>query len=388
MKKKVGIYTWAISRNYGTCLQAYALQRYIDSLGYDAYIFQPFIRRGSAIVDLIRVLKKTFDKITYRYFGRRYVGLNSNYSRFFNDYDKLYMSLTPNAYKKFDVFLTGSDQLWNPQHLHRGASFLEFAGDKPKFAYATSIGVEVIPSSLCDEYKRNIRAFRCVGMREGTAVSAVKDLLAENETDVHIQKVVDPTFLLRKEEWITLSQSAKIQFDIPNEYVLCYLLGKRKEYIRQLQRLWEESGIKNLIIVQSAENKEFEVEGAICYRDAGPLEFVKLLLGASLVVTDSFHCTAISINNNISFWEFLRFDDCDNNSQNSRIYELLGEYGLKNRLIRPDGDVDILSSTCDLYWKVDYKQVNGLIEKYREPSEMFLKQILNRLTEEIALSDK
>ena len=40
--KKVCIVTWSKSTNYGTCFQAYALYRYIKSLGYDVCILKMF----------------------------------------------------------------------------------------------------------------------------------------------------------------------------------------------------------------------------------------------------------------------------------------------------------------------------------------------------------
>lgn len=48
--------------------------------------------------------------------------------------------------------------------------------------------------------------------------------------------------------------------------------------------------------------------------------------------TDSFHATAICINLQKDFIEFLRFKETDTKSQNSRIKDILERYELTNRI--------------------------------------------------------
>ena len=378
-KYNVGIYTWAISRNYGTCLQAYALQKYIDSLGNNACIFIPFIKSDSFILNFGRTIKRIADRGLYKYKKKNYAKLNENYSRFINNFDKLYYCLSPNDFDGIKVFLTGSDQLWNPNHLDKGVSFLEFGGNRPRFAYSTSIGVDDIPNELRDKYKRNIGRFQNIGMREELAVTVIKNILKDDCERINVQKVLDPTFLLRKADWMTIADNANIQQAIPDEYLFCYLLGDNEEYSKMLKLVWEQSGVKNLVIVQSAENSCFKVHGAISYNDVGPMEFVKLLLGAKIIITDSFHCSAISINNNKDFWEFLRFDDNDSASQNSRIYELLDDFGLRDRLIRNyESALNMMKEAGAISKSIDYNNVNNLLEKNRKESEDFLENALSR----------
>jgi hypothetical protein len=86
------------------------------------------------------------------------------------------------------------------------------------------------------------------------------------------------------------------------------------------------------VIIPADENRDFTYEGAFVYKDASPVEFIYLIQHASLVCTDSFHATALSINHSVPFVEFMRFKDDDSKSQNSRIYDLLEHYGLMDRI--------------------------------------------------------
>lgn len=203
--------------------------------------------------------------------------------------------------------------------------------------------------------------FSHIGVREQTAVKAVSKLL--NRDDV--QQVLDPTFLLEPHEWNQLTKEADIELKLPSKYILCYLIGNNPHYTKQLFNVAEICGIKDIIIVPAAENKSFYVSESIVYDAAGPKEFVYLIQHATLVCTDSFHATAISINLSINFVEFLRFKDTDKESQNSRIYDILNHYGLRSKIYSSDNEDEWLK-------KIDYTLVQAILAKDRIESVNFL----------------
>lgn len=88
-----------------------------------------------------------------------------------------------------------------------------------------------------------------------------------------------------------------------------------------------------------------------------------LIQHAELVCTDSFHATAISINLSIDFIEFLRFNNDDNKSQNSRIYDLLEHYQLQERIYTPHKDIT---------QKIKYDPIKCILEKDRIDSMAYL----------------
>ena len=202
--------------------------------------------------------------------------------------------------------------------------------------------------------------FQHIGVREETAVTALRKLTGRTD----IVQVLDPTFLLKPVDWCAMSINSQIEIDIFSPYIFCYLIGKNSWYIEQLAKVKERTKISTIIIVPAAENKEFVFDGAIVYNDAGPKEFIYLLQKATFVCTDSFHATALSINNSKNFVEFMRFKEGDENSQNSRIYDLLEHYNLKGRVYCTD----------NASWgtNIDYREVQNILEEDRKRSLDYL----------------
>lgn len=101
-------------------------------------------------------------------------------------------------------------------------------------------------------------------------------------------------------------------------------------------------------------------------------DFIKLLNGAELVITNSFHGAALSINLGKQFYCFRRFSDNDNKSQNSRIYDLLELFDIQNRLIdEHDEIIDLLKK------QIDYSEVHNKLNKMREKSKNTLLNVID-----------
>lgn len=171
--------------------------------------------------------------------------------------------------------------------------------------------------------------FSKIGVREETAVKAISKLLNRND----VCQVLDPTFLLTKNEWIALSEDAEIEFPIPENYIFCYFIGNNPWYVQQVENVKRVTGIQHIVQVCLYGVDCVELPDATnIYWDAGPIEFIRLIKDSSFVCTDSFHATAVSINLEKNFVEFMRFKDSDKSSQNSRIYDVLNHYGLSSRI--------------------------------------------------------
>lgn len=338
--KKIVLVTWIGGGNYGTSLQSFALHRILEMLGYN--------------VSFLSNIPKTFtykNKIKYLL---QLVGINLNGirqsllpSRLSLKQQKLKCFISNNynickpindkiELKKLiaetDSFITGSDQIWNTIFGFDSFYFLDFAGDAKRIAYATSIGLRDFPEEHKPEVKRMLSKFSHIGLRENTAVKIVSGLLDRND----VVQVLDPTFLLTSDDWISIAEDANIEIVLPEKYLLCYLIGNNEWYRIQLMDVIERTCINKLIIVPAEENPSFSIDGATIYDAAGPLEFVELIRNASFVCTDSFHATTLAINLNVSFVEFIRFKETDKASQNSRIYDLLSHYDMMNRIYNID----------------------------------------------------
>ena len=358
--KRISIITWYCSNNFGTSLQAFALQKHLSNLGYDVEMLNHFLLDNS----LKSILKRTFGLLGLLKFVRffRFVKKINLYIYVKNEINEKCI-FTEKQYHKMlketDVFIAGSDQIWNCYYRFDPFYFLDFAENKKCIAYASSIGTNSVAPQYSDKVRDLLVKFSSIGVREKTAIKVLSDLTGRND----IRQVLDPTFLLKVDCWKEFGNGAILDFDIPETYIFCYLIGDNEEYSRQLKDVINKSGIGKVVIIPSIENPQFNLEGAIVYKNAGPKEFIHLIERCSLVCTDSFHASALSINMSKKFVVFKRFGDNEIKSQNSRLYDLLSQYKLMDRFYSSDDG-----------WQnhIDYDVVQTLLIEDRMKSNNFL----------------
>lgn len=368
MKKNIVLVTWIGNGNYGTSLQSFALHRKLEMLGYKVSFLQNFPNNFGLkykVKNILRKLgidtKKNKETIKPQKQTLKQRKLADFISKNYNFYKPILSKRNLNELKeRTDVFLTGSDQIWNTAFRFTPFYFLDFVGDSKCIAYASSIGLNDFPDQHKPIVKELLSKFSHIGLREKTAVDIVSKLLGRDD----VVQVLDPTFLLNKNEWADISDKATIEIKLPKKFIFSYLIGKNSWYKEQLGEVVAATGIKDVIIVPAAENADFSIEGATVYNNAGPLEFVKLIKESTFVCTDSFHATAISINLNKDFVEFMRFKDSDKVSQNSRIYDVLNHYQLMNRIYS--------DKTTEWSDSIDFKYSNMLLEEDRKYSLDYL----------------
>lgn len=362
--KRLLVVTWKGCNNYGTHLQCYALLNKLQICGYKTHLLCSF-NISNPIKNIINfILEKAgyFQKKEQKYYNSN-EKLRKVYL-FHQTEIPEYKITTRFQFNRMmqttDVFITGSDQIWNTNHHFRPFYFLDFAQNKKRIAYASSIGSSFIEEKYKPHIKYLLSKFQHIGIREQSAIDFLSNVTGRND----IVQVIDPTFLLRPSDWQTFHEKAEIDISIPKKYIFCYLIGCNNNYTKQLMDVKEKSGIENIIIIKSAENPTFCIEGGIKYDNAGPREFLHLLVKASLVCTDSFHATALSINHSKPFVEFLRFNQNDIKSQNSRIFDLLEHYCLMSRFYEKES-----VSWLD---KIDYSKIQSKLEEDRTQSINFL----------------
>lgn len=333
---RVGVVTWYGASpkgfNFGTCLQSYALQKTLCDLGYDARmvsfspkpkecVFKAFLSR-IRLLATVRAVRRFAKTRRFREddFVRRIRKWNRAHYREMG---------TGGA----DCFVSGSDQIWNTYHCFDPRYFLDFAADAKRVSYASSIGTNGVNPKCADEVKRLLSRFAHITMREEIGVDAIRTLTGRSD----ISRVQDPTLLMTADDWRSFGREEELHKSVMPGYMLCYLLSKKPAYIDQLKKIVDSLGVTNVVLVPSLENRDLSVPGAVRYEEATPSEFVRLIDEASFVCTDSFHATVLCLLLSKQFIEFLRFDDLDVASQNSRIYEILGRYDLLDRIFERGG---------------------------------------------------
>lgn len=377
--KKIALITWYDSLNYGTCMQCIALSRYLKSKGYSVVVpskYSYFTFKDPA--DFARrAIRKIYNKIYPVYQSVKFADLpdyiktgyqkrKDNIEEVIKNELTIYRIKGNDSLKELnntiDVFITGSDQIWNPNHIS-STMLLNFVGDKKvKVAYASSFGVSKLPKRLKNSYKKYLSRFNNIGVREKSAVSIIDDL----NIAVPIKQVLDPTLLLDSDDIVSIGNKAIIKneiFDL-NGFIFCYFIGSKLDWQKDVQILARDKGLE--IVICLSESNIVPDFGHI-YSEAGPYEFVWLINHATYIMTDSFHATAISMSLNKEFLVYKRFNDDDSISQNSRLYDLLSDYGLMNRMITSNNRiVNIIDNS------IKYSSVNKKLESNRKTSEKFL----------------
>lgn len=321
MGHKIGLVTWIGGPNYGTVLQSFALCSYLRQLGHDVTVIRKYDFVWGVKKSLDHVLRplgirilKQMDPDNLKF--RRIRALQAEtfkYHRVVGPFGKRA------ARRRFDVFVCGSDQIWNTYNCFDPFLFLDFAGSARRVAYAASIGTADVREDCRAGVAALVGAFDPVSLRERASVPVVSALTGRGD----IRHVLDPTFLFDAAWWREFGAKAVLPSGLPEKYVLCYVLRRRDDLAAKMAEVCSRVGVDNVVLIPSGEFPDASVPGAVVCSDAGAREFVDLIRRAAFVYTDSFHGCAFSLNLGRPFEAAKRFDDDDPASQNLRIKDLL-----------------------------------------------------------------
>lgn len=377
--KSVGIITILKVNNYGAELQAYATQKAMENMGYDAEIidylfyknkryvrerisepFYPYPLKNKIKEYLLRVR----DKMSLVLHRRKAVKRETAFENFHKKHTKMSsfcyrrMSELYDNPPQYDVYCVGSDQVWNPRcYTSLYPYFLTFAPKgKKRFSYASSFGVSSIPASAKDCYRKSLLELNNIGVREWTGKTLVKGISGQEAT-----VVCDPTILLEKSEWLQVCEKVD---ELPAHYLLVYELAatpyimKMAEYVAERQKLKIVRICKD--VVQGKDDGK-----VLNLRECGPAKFLYAFAHADFIVTNSFHGTVFSIIFNKDFYTVIS----KRSTNNSRQENLLESCGLIDRLIDDSMDFPDANSFC-----VDFGIPNKKITAWREVSRDFIRQ--------------
>lgn len=358
--------------NYGASLQAFALQYYLESLGHDVQIidfnpwfhcdrYNPFWMPKNAIgraVSIIRILP--FLKYIWYPFKAYRGGMFKTWGRkaAFDAFEKRYYHLTPIKYyssdtlrqnpPKADAYIAGSDQIWNTfsDNGKEPGYYLDFGGDKVKrISYAASLATSSIKDDCKGFVKNELSQFSAISVREKTAARLLADLGING-----VSIVLDPVFLLDKEEWRKLSVKGNLYGLKTKSYILVYdFLGNDDNMISFVKKYAKGKSLKIVSINDFSERNYVDKN----INNAGPLEFLALIDNAACVIASSFHATAFSVILEKDFYTF----NLKGQNNSSRMQDFLSSIGLEARM-NP-----IKSSVKSIEWKNVGEQLKNHILK-------------------------
>ena len=357
---RIAIITWCNYYNYGTYLQAFALQHYLKKQGYDAVTLDDFqftqAKLNCNVCGKIKErIKATFSKNYFRFRKKNELTIE-RFLDFKNKYIIIDKDVCPlsNLDKKYDFYICGSDQIWNMNVMVEGGInfFFAYFTNKPKISYAPSFGVKELSESTRHIIKPLLKNFKDISVREYDTINELQNVLNRDVT-----LVADPTFLLNQNEW---SQAIDIQKDYTKPYLLLYLLTYNSRYIK----IAEEYAYKNNLDFRIIHSVNVNYLGRVTVI-AGPKEFLYMIKNASFVFTDSFHACIFSIIFERQFFVFKRFDDNDRKSQNSRIYCLLKTADITDRLL-DSNNLNIVDGCQKINYMIVKQNISNLIYSSKE----------------------
>lgn len=351
--KKVATITFQDANNYGAMLQCYALQHTIKNIGYQCdvidyyceYLAKPYCKAAIKRKGIIRYILGNINVFVRWPRKKRFKEFRKKIERT----SKVDCSTIDSLNSEYDIFITGSDQVWNYKLTNFDTRyFLDFVCDsRKKMSYAASLGFDSFPSEIADNYYSLLKDFAVVNVREQSACELLKTLLGDR-----VFVGMDPTLLLMKNDWDEVSVETKY-----SGYIFVYQLSPSKYMTNILKELKKATGLKVIAVpfVMGA-------VGAKCALGAGPSEWIGYIKNAEYVVTDSFHATAFSLIYSKKLYS------CVNESA-SRITDLLGTVGMECFLYTKDRQFELINN-------VDYEAAQKIIAEERKKSISMLSQMI------------
>lgn len=297
--KKVLLVTIFRVPNYGSMLQAFATQVILQDAGFECSVLN-YDHINCEWSQKHGIKKQSISNKIGRFFGvkphhRKSNKLNAFAKRYLN-LTKSYQSLceiAKNEGGKFNLYVVGSDQVWNSRFTNCDPVFLlDFVNDSNKIAISSSFASKTIESKYLSTYVNALKKFKYITVREQNGIDILNEIGISN-----VALTLDPTLLLSAKRWKTLIEnSCTSQGQYILLYMWCYAFEPRPLIFEVLKHYQKMLGCKIIALEGYREclgYTDLNIEDAT---DSSVSDFLSLFANASLVVTSSFHGTAFALN--------------------------------------------------------------------------------------------
>lgn len=366
--------------NYGGQLQAYALQKYIQTLGYvcDQILIEndPILHVGKyednkTLYELYtEKVKHKLGKLLFKnQFKIRKNAVLSFTKKYITTSQKIRnVDNITEIINLYDVFICGSDQIWNPMWLTKKMLNVYTLGFVEKkfncISYSASFGLNNILEEDLEFICERIKNFRAISVRETIG----KEIL-NKKINSEISVVVDPVLLLDQDFWDGLLEKPKVK----EKYLFCYFLGEGKLSRKIANIIAKKYNWKIISLPHFPSNIKISdiFFGNAQFYDITAIDFLNLIRNAEMILTDSFHATAFSIIFEKKFWVFRR---SKKDTISSRITNILALTSLGDRYVHNDTHQVYKNSVWDK--AVNYENGKSTLNNARLHSQAFLKDAL------------
>jgi len=387
--KPVFLVTCYNQKNYGSVLQAFATQEFLNANSVPNQTVNT-----SGISNIIKKRKMAYfkrnvfsrdvllDKAPYLWLNI-HKKLNSKLRSNIQARDKLFDEFAMSKFhltesfsnfdelacasaKRAEAVLVGSDQLWLPTNIEADYTTLNFVPEEiTKISFATSFGIAELPKIQAEKAAKFLKRFNYLSVREQSGYILIEKLIHKSPT-----LVCDPVLLITAQQWrnyITKNSPPE------HKYIFCYLLGKERSHYRWAKELAEYTGLK--IIAFTNLDTYIKLADEIVdvpYYNASPFELISLIANAEHVCTDSFHATVFSLMFHKQVYTFKRFTKKTAMSTNGRLESLYKLFENDKPFINADTPIESAIESTPNHCAVD-----KAFSKLREISVNFLSEALN-----------
>ena len=358
---KVGIITYHRAKNLGAMLQSYALQQILEKYYGECEIID---YRNKKMEDLYRIkktreinsLKEKIKNILYMRKNKKFEVIRKEFIENFQKisketYDESNINL---ANKKYDLFVTGSDQVWNTKLNYKDKNyFLDFVCDNQKRnSYAASFGTNKLKDEDEKEIKAQLEKFNHISVREEEGKKIVQDLINRD-----CKVTLDPTLLLKKEQWEKIIDNERM---IKEKYIFVYIVAYTPTLLEFAKKMAKERKCKLICFHNSYQR----YSGMRNLTKVSPQDFLNYIKYAECVITSSFHGLCFSINLQKDFYYEL---DEGKENNNSRLITLSKNLNLENRRI--------IKGECKDKSVINYEKVIIELDRQRDKAIEFIKDL-------------
>jgi hypothetical protein len=357
---KIGIITFQRSVNYGALMQAWSLSTLLNAHGTQVEVidYQPAHRHGKLLrLSRRRPLSRgNLMALRMYWIFRKYIHNKLPLSaKQFQTYRELEC-----ARCDYDVIVLGSDQIWNP--IHNGgldpAYFAWFAPDRVRrVAYAASIGMEKMPAPFVEQYSKYLAKLDHISLREGSAAAFTADLIGKP-----CHNVLDPTLLGL--DFTPLEELVAA----PSRYVLGFPL-QLSTTIQLAIRIAADAMDLPSLTVKTTPGKHDYADHSLT---PNPGQWLSLLKGADMVITNSFHGVAFCLNYQRPF--AVVPIEGEGLCKMARIIDLLGQLGLSHHIL-PVGEAYAVNELVGR--PIDWEEVSLRLRRLRAASLTYLAEALD-----------
>ena len=346
---RISLLTFSKELNFGANLQCYALCKTLQNMGHKVEIIDIQLSRikFSWYTTLLQSPQEflffLFRKKCLNYFTKKY---------------KTIAELKDGQFKS-DLYIVGSDQVWNPSITKRLDPLVYFFSFLPdgvhRISYAASFGAESWQSpSLTNEVKALLHKFDAVGVREHTGVMICKDTFS-----VDARLVADPTLLLTSYDEISGKYTPKRE----TRELVYFTFIRNKEEQRIIAGFSKANHLQAVALRSNRAITGFKQRLFLSVS-----EWLNSIRYSKIVVTNSFHCMVFCI---LFHKKFVIVPA--HSGRSTRQEGLLEQLGLSDHFCRDTSD---LYKTMEhvINKDIDYDVIDKKIKEMRAESLIFLKE--------------